>query len=154
MRRGSFKVRSEAMNTRNRIMDQRGFSLLELLIAVTLLAVGMLAVASMQGTAIGANTIANRYTTLATLAQQTMEDIGSWSREDIRLRTNLPNVDYDLDPATDGTLLVIPGMGTFRATYSITPNSINPGVTRIDVTVTDGSRTFEVNTYKVVRVPA
>ena len=53
--------------------NHKGFSLIELLIALTLLAVGMMAVASMQTVAIGSNDIANKNSELAALAQQVME---------------------------------------------------------------------------------
>ena len=141
------------MTTNKRTVGQRGFTLLELLIAITLLAIGLLAVASMQGTAIGSNGIANKNTTLSTLAQETLEDIVSWSRDDVRLRTAAANVVYDLDPKTANTSLVLPGLGTFSAFYSITPDSISPKVTRVDVRVTDGFRSVLVSTYRMVMTP-
>jgi len=123
---------------------QNGFSLLELLIAVSLLSIGLFAVVSMQATAIGSNGIANQHTSLASLAQEVMEDILSWKGDDSRLSVAASNSAYDLDPGAAGPSLTIPGSGTYNATYSITPDApVNgnpiPGLTRIEVTVKGGN---------------
>ncbi len=55
------------------ILKSNGYSLLELLIAVTILSVGMLAVASMQTTGIRANSHAQTVTEACTAASQHME---------------------------------------------------------------------------------
>ena len=137
-------------------MNEKGFSLLELLIAIMLLTTGLLAVASMQETALGANGIANKNTLLASLAQGVQEDIMSWQETDTRLQANVANAAYDLDPATAGTTYVSPGtIGTFTATYSITANAFINGATianvaQIDVTVTDAksNRSISLTSYK------
>lgn len=52
---------------------QKGFSLVEVLIAMTILAVGLLAVASMQTTAMTANTVSRDGTVAVQLAEEMVE---------------------------------------------------------------------------------
>ena len=54
---------------------QAGFTLIEVMVAITLLAVGILAVASMQITAVGGNDIAVRITEASTGGEEKMEDL-------------------------------------------------------------------------------
>ena len=54
-------------------MREGGFTLLELLVAIGVLTVGLLAVATMQSTAIQGNLLGYRYTEAANLAQDRME---------------------------------------------------------------------------------
>lgn len=110
---------------RRTIKKQKGFTLLELLIAMMLLAIGLLATASMQGTAIHANSLSNRLSVATTLAQQVAEEITSLSKTDTLLRTaSGPDILYPtLDPVTPSSDLFVPGAGTFRARYQIIPNA-------------------------------
>jgi type IV pilus assembly protein PilV len=109
---------------RRTIKKQKGFTLLELLIAMSLLAIGLLAAASMQGTALHANSLSNRLSVATILAQQVTEEITSLSKTDTLLRTaSGANVLYPtLDPVTPSSDLFVPGAGTFRARYQIIPN--------------------------------
>jgi type IV pilus assembly protein PilV len=145
---------------------QKGFTLLELLIAISLLAIGLLAVATMQVTAINANAIANRHTTVATLAQEVMEDILSWNPDptkEARFGGDTADVVYDLDPNTAGDAINIPGIGTCTATYSIERDptippiggTLVPWFVKIDVTVTGGlpAKTVSISSYKQLRQP-
>lgn len=61
---------------------QNGFTLVEVLVAITLLVVGILAAASMQISALGGNTIAIRVTEASTLAERTIEDMMGWDYDD------------------------------------------------------------------------
>lgn len=116
--------------------NQRGFTLLELLVAVSLLAIGLLAAAGMQGVALNANSIANRMTFAASLAQQVAEDLMARPRTFTRLTTNA-TWDYDLDPLAPGNSKTIPSAGTYEASYVTTTNTGGvAGVTRIDITIT------------------
>lgn len=117
--------------------NQRGFTLLELLVAVSLLAIGLLATAGMQGVALNANSIANRMTFAASLAQQVAEDLMAKPRTFTRLRTDNTWTDYDLDPLAPGITKTIPSAGTYEASYVTRTNwSGVAGVTRIDITIT------------------
>ncbi|MBW2031278.1 MAG: prepilin-type N-terminal cleavage/methylation domain-containing protein [Deltaproteobacteria bacterium] len=61
------------MEMENLDRKQNGFTLLEVLVAICILAVGLLAVASMQTAAIRGNQLGYRYTESATLAQDRLE---------------------------------------------------------------------------------
>ena len=56
---------------------EQGFSLIEVLIAISILAIGLLAVASMQGSASKNNVLAGSRTEAATLASEQMETLMS-----------------------------------------------------------------------------
>jgi type IV pilus assembly protein PilV len=60
-----------------RLKKQDGFTLLEVLVAVTIFAVGLLAIAAMQTSAIRMNSTGNRITELSTLGIDRLEDLMS-----------------------------------------------------------------------------
>ena len=134
--------------------SDKGFSLIELLIAITLLAVGLMAVAGMQTTAINANDISKKGTDVASLTQEAMEDVLSWNSKDLKLKMGGTSA-YDLDPTTPGSAISIPGSGTYVATVTVTPNAEIGGIpqvnlSRIQVTTTGGNKTFTLIAYKKV----
>ncbi|MEK6577268.1 MAG: prepilin-type N-terminal cleavage/methylation domain-containing protein [Nitrospirota bacterium] len=59
----------------NRIRDQKGFTLLEMLVAGTILAVGLLGIASMMVSAMQGNNYARRVSIATNLAQQKIEEM-------------------------------------------------------------------------------
>lgn len=130
--------------------NEKGFSLVELLVAITILAIGLLAVAGMQTTAINSNAWANRLSTATSLAQEVMEDILAKDAGDAIFSASSGATAYDLDPNTAGiNPISISGAGTFSATRAITIN-INgiAGLVQIDVSVTGGNRTVTLTGYK------
>lgn len=60
--------------TATHIKDQRGFSLLEMLVAITILAVGLLGIAGLQGTTIRRNVSAMRNTEATALIEDKIEE--------------------------------------------------------------------------------
>ena len=117
-------------------VNQNGFTLIEVLVAITLLLIGIFSVITMQITAIKSNSIANKLTAATALAQETMDDIMAWSISDPNLNTSTANAVYDLNGVNiAGTDLAIPAAGVFRATYTTTINTPVVGVTRIVVSV-------------------
>ena len=71
--------------------DEQGFTLIEILIAITVFAIGILAVGKMQITAIQGNSRANHLTEAATIAQSKIEELISLNYNDPLL------ADGDLD---------------------------------------------------------
>lgn len=159
------------MRTTRTRKGQNGFTLLELLIAVSLLAIGLLAVVSMQTVAMNANMVSNRLTVATTLAQQVAEDMLSWNISDPRL--NSPGIPM---PATAGNCLTvtpplgcymfinpstgvsssqitIPGAGSYTARYSTAPNATITGNTQIAIMVSylSGSAWKDLVTYTVYK---
>lgn len=74
------------------LLNEKGFSLLEVLIALVILALGLLALGNMQVMGIGGNASGQKMTTATTLAQDAMEGL-----------TNVPYNTVDLRAGVDGT---------------------------------------------------
>ena len=129
--------------------NDKGFSLVELLMAITLLAIGLFAVAGMQTVAMNANTIANKISVSSSIAQEVMEDIISWPQDSPSLNTTAANIVYDLDKGSAATTITVTGAGTFSATYSTTTSTPISGMTQIAVRVTcSGIQPVIITSYK------
>jgi type IV pilus modification protein PilV len=86
-----------------KISNEKGFSLIEILIAITVFAIGILAVGKMQITAIKGNSFANDLTTATTLAQDRMEKLICLSYIDDDLLDTNGNDDTGLDADANAT---------------------------------------------------
>lgn len=69
-------------------MQESGFTLIEVLIAIMVLTIGILATYTMQVSSIQGNATANQLTTASTLALDEIEQILSWDSADARLVNN------------------------------------------------------------------
>ena len=111
------------------IRNEKGFSLIEMLAAVTVLAIGLLALAGLQITAMRTNTHAASLTEAAALAQAAIERIQSLEGDRPWLRTTqVDSTPSDLADIVSGTpyeLLV---------NTEVDFNGVE-NLTRIDVTV-------------------
>lgn len=76
--------------------DQNGFTLIELLIAITILAVGLLALAGLQGTSIKGNEHANTISQATALAEDQIEQIRNMNYAAIVFNPN-PKVETNVD---------------------------------------------------------
>lgn len=119
--------------------NQNGFTMIEILIAVSIFAIGMLAVASMQISGIHGNATAGSLTGAATWAADRMETL-----------LGLPYDHADLDPAGN------PHSGGTQGRYTIEWNVIadeilpNTKTIRVSVEYSDRGRnkTVSFNYYK------
>jgi len=143
-----------AMNERKSLFkktmlnDEQGFTLAELLVALTIFAVGLLAIASMQVTAIRANSQANRLSTEALLAHGIKEEILARAANTKIFTVDANDVPWDMDPATAGTQLTrIVGSGIYSATYDMVAEYVD-NIAMVTVTVTGGGRTATVTGFK------
>ena len=108
-------------NTRSGI-GKSGFTMIEVMIAIVVLSVGLLGIASMQLTAVKDNAGANRLTESATLAQDKIEEL-----------MGLPFNDPDLQ---DGTYQDPPTPAGYTIEWDVENNTPQPNTTLITVTVT------------------
>jgi prepilin-type N-terminal cleavage/methylation domain-containing protein len=109
-----------------RMKRENGFSLIELMIAIMLLTIGLLALVSMEGMAIRSDRIANRLSTGMSLAQEASEQLMSLPKKDPILNANsAPNTTYRIISMT--------GAGDYGIYYTITTSAT--GWTSIDVVV-------------------
>lgn len=105
-------------------MNQKGFSLLEILIGLVILAVGLLAIAALQTTSVRGNYFSNNLMQATYIAQDRLEFLRTVPFE------NLSSGNFPEDPVT------IRGM-TFNRSYSVTTVSDpNGDYFKIDYTVT------------------
>lgn len=95
---------------------QSGFSLVELLVAVMILAVGLLALAQLQITAIKANTQSDSITVANALSQKAVEDVAAMSADDPIFSTAVTGATWTGSPFT------VDGAGLYNVTYDVVPN--------------------------------
>ncbi len=122
----------------DRLDNEAGFSLLEILIAITIFAVGLLATAGMQVTALQANARAHSITTANAVAAGIMEEILSWAPDDPRLvDENSGNAhEWDFDPTANvNNILEVSGGGRFVARYYVERDTPVPNVSTITLEV-------------------
>jgi len=79
--------------------DQRGFSLLEAMIAAVVLAVGLLAIAGMQGISLGRNVDANEISRVTSLAADMVERI-QFNRKNVTAYNNIDTLNAATQPPT------------------------------------------------------
>ncbi len=133
--------------------NDRGFTLIELLIALTIFAIGLLAIAKLQVSAIRDNTNSSTRTLGASLAQGVVEEVLSRESDDPLLRINGTNaalIDPDnLDGDGDATTLKFEGAMGYTASWTVTADSPVNQVSQIVVNVVDTTgRTTTLTAYK------
>ncbi len=133
--------------------NQQGFTLLELLIAISIFAIGLLSIAGMQITAIRTNSSANTLTAGSALAAGILEEVLSWPADTGVLKANATDAAWDFDPDPGATMnqKFINGSGQYTGSYSVTTNyNGNTDMSRITVVVTGNGRSSTVVGFKRV----
>ena len=114
---------------------QAGFTLIEVLVALSIFAIGLLAIAGMQLTALKSNSYAYSITAINAVASGVMEEIISWAPDDPRL-VDAGVHQWDFDPsAAVQPDLTVPGGGNFTAQYTIAKDTPVTKVSTITVQV-------------------
>ncbi|MDP2689230.1 MAG: prepilin-type N-terminal cleavage/methylation domain-containing protein [Deltaproteobacteria bacterium] len=128
---------------------EKGFSLVELLVAISILAIGLLGTATMLSTNIGSDRFAHMITVEASIATSVMEEFMARDEGDALFTSSVTGASYDLDPDTASTTRTVQGR-TYSATYSIATSTPVTGVVRLSATVTSGTRSITLTSYKSV----
>lgn len=126
---------------------ENGFSIIELLIAISILVIGLIGTATMLSTNIGSNRFSQMITVEATIAGSVNEELLAKAGNDPLFAATVANVAYDLDQSSGATTLTVQGR-TYSATYSITTANPVAGVARVVTTVTSGNRSITITSFK------
>ncbi len=120
-----------------------GFTLIEVLIAITIFAVGLLAVAAMQTSAIKMNSTAGKLTNLSTWGMDKIEELSTLQYTDPWLETagNPPN----LDTANNTHRQTV---GDYTISWTVNNNDPIPNVKNITVTVTGLGKSTNISFLK------
>jgi type IV pilus assembly protein PilV len=121
------------------LRDSKGFTLLELMIALVILAIGLLGLASLQVMAIKGNSYGQEMTVASTLAQNELEQL----RQTTGTLTNGNNIFTDQNGIT------------YTINWTVTLNSPQQGASAVVITVSwtgpvstgnQATRSFNINT--------
>jgi type IV pilus assembly protein PilV len=112
------------------IKNQQGMTLVEVLVALTVFAVGLLAIASMQVTAIRANSSSNIQSTAVAAGQGVLEDLIARDKSDAVFAAPGPNTGTIPVSVNDGSAALI-----YNANYTVTLDTPIADLARIDVQV-------------------
>lgn len=127
------KQRSETRM--KQLKKEDGFTLIEVLIALTIFAVGLLAVAAMQNSAILMNSNAGKLTHLST-----------WGMDKIEELSSLPYLDAELDPA--GNPHSDSPVDGYTVSWTVIDDDPVSNVKRITVKVTGKGKSTSISFLK------
>jgi type IV pilus assembly protein PilV len=123
------------------MQDEKGLTLLEVLVAMVVLSLGLLALTKMQITAIQVNAASGRLTQATAIAQDKLEQLMALPYDDPQLD------DDDLTPHTETR----PAQG-YTITWRVDQDALAVGVKTINLTVTWSNRgqpkTFSLAFFK------
>lgn len=119
-----------------KLQKDQGFTLIEVLIAISIFAVGLLAVATMQLSAIRVNSTAGQITTRITWAQDKLEELMA-----------LPYTDSQLQAAGSPFQETTPD-GYYTISWTVTDDTPISDTKLITVTVTGRGKTTRVSYVK------
>jgi type IV pilus assembly protein PilV len=128
---------------------QSGFSMIELLVAVVILAVGLLGLAQLQITAIKANAQSDSVSTSNALARKAIVDIAAMSADEAIFSAAITGATWDGSPFT------ILGAGVYNVTYDVVPNyQTVTGLSQVTVHVRSATRVANVLGNRIRSVDA
>ena len=117
-----------------KLKKEEGFTLIEVLIALTIFAVGLLGVAAMQTSAIKVNSTAGKLTNLST-----------WGMDKIEELSALPYSDPLLDSAGNPHQEV---SGDYTISWTVIDDNPATSIKNISITVTGRGKTANISFYK------
>jgi prepilin-type N-terminal cleavage/methylation domain-containing protein len=117
-----------------KLKKEDGFTLIEVLIALTIFAVGLLAMAAMQNSAIRMNSIAGKLTHLST-----------WGMDKIEELSALPYNDPSLDSAGNPHQEV---SGDYTVSWTVINDDPVTNTKNITVTVTGRGKSIDIGFFK------
>jgi type IV pilus assembly protein PilV len=117
-----------------KLRKEDGFTLIEVLIALTIFAVGLLGVAAMQTSAIKVNSTAGKLTNLST-----------WGMDKIEELSALPYSDPLLDSAGNPHQEV---SGDYTISWTVIDDNPATSIKNISITVTGRGKTANISFYK------
>ena len=112
----------------DKLKKEHGFTLIEVLVAITIFAVGLLGLAALQNSAIKMNSTSNKLTNLSTVAMDQIEKLSA-----------LPYADASLTAGTYGP--TASPSANYSITYTVTDDNPSPNIKNIFVTVSGRGKT-------------
>ena len=113
-----------------KLKNKDGFTLIEVLIALTIFAVGLLAVAAMQTSAVKMNSTAVKLTHLATWGMDKIEELSALPYAD-------PSLDSDENPHQDVS-------GNYTVSWNVVDDIPMKNTKKITVTVTGCGKSIDI----------
>lgn len=127
-------------------VDERGFTLMEVIVSIMLMTIGLLAVMQMQVVALSQTNLAYRLTTASALAESALEDVMSWDASDPRLASTSSTT----TGFTFGDSPFVISNISYTVTYTLTMNTPISGMTQVVVNVVGGGRNITIQGFREV----
>lgn len=140
--------------TNTHTLDQNGFSLIEVLIALFVLSVGILGVATMQTVAIKGNANANRLSESTDWAADRAERFFAMDYDDAALQDTNNNgaLGLDNDEAPDGGPVSSGIFSNYSVMWNVAPEEPMPDTKTIHIIVTRNDQPSKKVTFKYIKM--
>jgi len=126
-----------------KLKKEDGFTLIEVLIAITIFAVGLLAVAAMQTSAIRMNSTAGKLTNLSTWGMDKIEELSAlpYNNPWLQAAGNPPGTDTDGNTHREVS-------GDYTISWTVIDDNPATSIKNISITVTGRGKTANISFYK------
>jgi type IV pilus assembly protein PilV len=133
-------MKARAMHRKKKNTDERGFTLIEVLIAMALFAVGMLATISMEVSAVQTNKLARNSREAGTIAADLLERLNSLPYDDANYLAagTYDPAKHELREGQSSAAVganLKPDIGTYNFVYNVTKDTMIPNTKTITITV-------------------